>query len=246
MIKFNNMGILYIVATPIGNLEDISIRALKVLAEVKVIACEDTRHTGLLIKLLEERYGQTVGLATNPKKYISVRDWNEAQTVGKLMTELVEGDVALVSDAGTPLLSDPGYKIVRAAIESGFKIVPVPGPFAGATAACAAGLPTNKILFVGFLPKKWELLPGVTTIIYEAPGRVADTVEKIRSAYPEAQIVIAKELTKVHEEFIRKEEITQDTFNNFKGEATLAVYLPAVREGNQVAAGHGHGQGNLQ
>ena len=123
------MGILYVVATPIGNLEDITVRAVKILLTAKVIACEDTRKTGQLIKILFDRYKFLINLIDLiPKKYISVRDWNEAGSVETLIKELQKGDVALVSDAGTPLISDPGYKVVSIVRAAGFPVVPVPGP----------------------------------------------------------------------------------------------------------------------
>ncbi len=205
------MGILYVVATPIGNLEDISLRATKILLNTQVIACEDTRHTGNLIKLLGN---------TQPKKYISIRDFNEAQVIDKILLELESNDVALVSDAGTPLISDPGFKLVRAAK----KVVPIPGPCAAITALSASGLPTNKFLFLGFLPKKWEILPEITTIIYESPMRIEKTISEIKSRYPDAQIVLAHELTKIYEQILEirnwKLEFSK------RGEYTILVYRP--------------------
>ena len=180
------MQTLYVVATPIGNLEDISLRAKRILLETPVIACEDTRHTGNLLKLLGNE---------SPKRYISIRDFNENQVIEKILMELEYQDVALVSDAGTPLISDPGFKLVRAAK----KIVPIPGPCAAITALSASGLPTNKFLFLGFLPKKWEIGPEETTIIYESPMRILKTITEIRSRYSKSRIVLAHELTKIHE-----------------------------------------------
>ncbi len=132
------MGILYVVATPIGNLEDISLRATKILLNTSVIACEDTRHTGNLIKLLGN---------TQVKKYISIRDFNESKVIAKIILELQTNDVALVSDAGTPLISDPGFKLVRKCKELNINVVPIPGPNAAITALSASGLPTNKLCF---------------------------------------------------------------------------------------------------
>lgn len=178
-----------------------------------MIACEDTRHTGQLIKILNAQ-----GLILN-KKYVSVRDWNEAEVVDRILMELQNGDVALVSDAGTPLISDPGYKVVRAAREAGFTVSPIPGPSAVIAALSASGLPTNKFMFLGFLPKKWGIVPEVTTVIYESPVRVQKTVEVIKQRYPKAQIVIARELTKMHE------KIGNDA-DGTKGEVTIVTYLP--------------------
>src|SRR3989344_3015559 len=229
------MGVLYIVATPIGNLEDITIRAIKTLLSVSVIACEDTRHTGILINLLKERYGDIKGILpdsaaqgplislTDKKKFLSVRDWNEAKVVDLITGELVNRDVALVSDAGTPLISDPGFKVVRAAREAGFNVSPIPGPSAVTAALSVSGLPTNKFIFLGFLGKKWELLPGYTHVIYESPVRVSKTIDKIRLKYPRAEIVMAWELTKIHERITYNvSSITGD----LKGEVTVLVYLP--------------------
>ena len=246
------MGVLYIVATPIGNLEDITIRAIKTLLSVSVIACEDTRHTRILINLLKERYGDIKGILpdaaaqgplislTDKKKFLSVRDWNEAKVVDLITGELVNRDVALVSDAGTPLISDPGFKVVRAAREAGFNVSPIPGSSAVTAALSASGLPTNKFIFLGFLGKRWELLPGYTHVIYESPVRLGKTIEAIRSKWPSAEIVVAREMTKIHE------RITYDVSGikeNLKGEVTLLVYVRDV--GEKVAADHRDRSGDL-
>ena len=209
------------VATPIGNLEDITVRAIKILLTTEVIACEDTRRTGQLVKILSERFPQYLG--EGHKKFISVRDWNEGKMVSLLLGYLVHSDVALVSDAGTPLISDPGFKVVRAAREAGFNVSPIPGPSAVTAALSVSGLPTNKFIFLGFLGKKWELLPGYTHVIYESPVRVSKTIDKIRLKYPRAEIVMAWELTKIHERITYNvSSITGD----LKGEVTVLVYLP--------------------
>lgn len=200
------MGILYVVATPIGNLEDITIRAKRILLETSVIACEDTRRTGQLIKIL----------GGSGKKYISVRDWNEAKVVNSLLSYLVHSDVALVSDSGTPLISDPGYKVVRAARQAGFKVVPIPGPSALTAALSAAGLPTDKFMFLGFWKNKFEILPNITTIVYESPVRAERTLKEIKQRYPDAQIIVAREVTKVHE-YIGEDD------GVYKGEITILV-----------------------
>lgn len=244
------MGTLYVVATPIGNLEDITVRATKILLSTPIIVCEDTRHTGQLIKILEERYPDFVGntLSDPPlnlrggskgelfsRRYISVRDWNEAEMVPKVLVELQDNDVALVSDAGTPLISDPGFKVVRAAREAGFKIVPVPGANAAIVALSASGLPTNKFVFLGFLGKKWKLLPGYTHIIYESPNRTDGTCMTIRTKYHEVKMVVTQELTKIHESI---EEYREGM--KFKGEVTILAWLP-----EQVSAHHGNGDGDI-
>lgn len=213
------MGILYVVATPIGNLEDISLRAIRLLLSVPVIACEDTRHTGNLIKLLTDRYAGILNLKfeiSNSRKFISVRDWNEAQVVDQVLRELQTNDVALVSDSGTPLISDPGFKVVRAARAAGFVISPIPGPSAAIAALSVAGLPTDKFIFLGFLGKKWELYPGITNIIYESPQRIIKTLDQIHDKYPQAEVVVAAELTKIHE------RVGEDSILS-KGEFTILV-----------------------
>lgn len=212
------MQTLYVVATPIGNLEDLSPRAKRILLETPVIACEDTRHTGNLLKLLGNEM---------PKKYISIRDFNEQQVVQKIIIELQTSDVALVSDAGTPLISDPGFKLVRACQEAGIKVCPIPGPNAGITALSASGLPTNKFLFLGFLPKKWEIRPEETTIIYESPMRIQKTITEIRSRYPKSRIVLAHELTKIHERIWELGFENWDLQIPHKGEFVILVYLRA-------------------
>ncbi|KKU28692.1 MAG: Ribosomal RNA small subunit methyltransferase I [Candidatus Amesbacteria bacterium GW2011_GWA2_47_11b] len=206
------MGTLYVVATPIGNLEDITERAVKTLLTTKVIACEDTRRTGQLIKIL----------GGSDKKYLSVRDWNEAKTVSLLLSYLVHGDVALVSDAGTPLISDPGYKIVSVVRAAGFKVVPIPGPSALTAALCAAGLPTDKFTFLGFWNDKYEILPHVTTVIYESPARTDRTLKTLRERYSGIQITLARELTKIYE-YIGPDD------GVYRGEITIVVnYDPSL------------------
>ena len=228
------MGILYVVATPIGNLEDITIRAIKTILAASVVACEDTRRTGQLVKILSERYPE-YSVAGN-RRYLSVRDWNESKIVERILVELAAGDVALVSDAGTPLISDPGYKTVRAARDAGFTVVPIPGPSAIIAALSAAGLPTNKFIFLGFLGKKWELLPGYTHVIYESPNRTDKTCRTIRTKYPKAEMMIVQELTKIHEKITEYAEGM-----TFKGEVTLLVYLA-----EEIAADHGNRNRNGQ
>jgi 16S rRNA (cytidine1402-2'-O)-methyltransferase len=195
-------GILYLVASPIGNLEDITFRAVRILKECDLIACEDTRHT---LKLLNH-YG--IG-----KPLISYHDHNEATRSGELIARLQAGsNVALISDAGMPLVADPGYRLVTAAVAAGISVRPIPGPSALLTALAASGLPTDAFRFAGFLPAKSGQRSSVleahaddqaTLIFYEAPHRIlaalAD-VERILGARP---VVVARELTKAHEEFLR-------------------------------------------
>ena len=195
-------GTLYLVATPIGNLADITHRAIQVLRDVALIACEDTRHTRKLL--------QHYGIDT---KTISYHEHNEQQRALELIELLNEGsDVAVVSDAGTPAISDPGYRLVRAAIENGITVTPVPGPSALISALVAAGLPTDEFFFGGFLPARANArrarfgeLRGVpaTLIFYEAPHRIAASLRDAYEVLGEREAVVARELTKLHEEIRR-------------------------------------------
>jgi 16S rRNA (cytidine1402-2'-O)-methyltransferase len=196
------MGTLYVVATPIGNLKDITLRALEVLKDVKNIACEDTRVT----KKLLTHYG------IKEKNLIPYHEHIEEKAAKKLINTLKNGeDIALVSDAGTPCISDPGYRIVKLAREEGIKVVPIPGAFAGAVALSASGLPSDKFLFVGFLntkegkkTKELELYKkiGFTFIVYESPKRILKTLKLYEKIMPDSEVVVAKELTKINEMFI--------------------------------------------
>ncbi len=196
------MSALYLVATPIGNLEDITYRAVRILGEVDLIACEDTRQTR---KLLDH---YSIGKPT-----ISYHEHNEAERTADLIARLRDGAViALVSDAGMPLISDPGYRLVRAAIESGIPVHPVPGPSAAIAALSASGLPTDSFRFCGFPPAKsgqrlkaFELLAEdpTTLVFYEAPHRILETLEVVEQTMYARPVVVARELTKIHEEFLR-------------------------------------------
>ncbi len=217
-------------ATPIGNLEDTTLRSIRILFESKVIACEDTRHTGNLLKMLEDRYSGIFNFQFSifkPKKYISIRDFNEAQIIDKIIFELQTNDVALVSDAGTPLISDPGFKLVRRCKELNIQVIPIPGANAAITALSASGLPTNKFTFLGFLSKKWEIREEETTIIYESPMRIEKTIQLIKDRYPGAQIVLAHELTKIHEKIWNLGFEDWKLQIPHKGEFVILVYRPA-------------------
>ncbi|HVG38016.1 MAG TPA: 16S rRNA (cytidine(1402)-2'-O)-methyltransferase [Pyrinomonadaceae bacterium] len=195
-------GTLYLVATPIGNLEDITLRALRVLREADLVACEDTRHTqGLL---------NHFGLK---KRTVSYHEHNEEERGAELLTQLAAGArIALVSDAGTPAISDPGYRLVRACHERGVRVVPVPGPTALVSALIASGLPTDEFFFGGFLParplarrrrlQEVRRLPG-TLIFYETPHRLAAALADAREILGDREAVVARELTKMHEEIGR-------------------------------------------
>ena len=195
-------GTLYLVATPIGNLADITHRALQILKDVDLIACEDTRHT----KKLLNHYGITT-------KTISYHEHNEQERAAQLIELLKQGsDIAVVSDAGTPSISDPGFRLVRAAIENEMPVVPVPGPSALISALTAAGLPPDEFFFAGFLPPRsnarrtrfseLRAVPG-TLIFYEAPHRLAATLQDACEVLGEREAVVARELTKMHEEIKR-------------------------------------------
>src|SRR4029079_5789398 len=195
-------GTLYLIATPIGNLEDITHRAVRLLGEVDLIACEDTRHTQKLLN----HYGINT-------KTISYHEHNEQRRAVQLIDQLKQGsDIAVVSDAGTPAISDPGFRLVRSAIENEITVVPVPGPSALITALVAAGLPTDEFFFAGFLParasarqtrlRELASVPG-TLIFYEAPHRLAATLKDAYETLGEREPVVARELTKLHEEVRR-------------------------------------------
>jgi 16S rRNA (cytidine1402-2'-O)-methyltransferase len=218
-------GTLYIVATPIGNLEDLTFRALRVLNEVAAIACEDTRQT---VKLLT-KYGIH-------KKLISYYQPREGQRIPRILGLLEGGeDVALVSDAGTPGISDPGFRLIREALKLGFKIVPIPGPSALVAALSASGLPTHRFLFLGFPPPRRErakkLLQSLggeeATLIFYLPLRKLDEfLELAEDALGDREAVVAREMTKIHEEFLRGKisKLREDTKTTpRKGEATLLI-----------------------
>ena len=219
-------GTLYVVGTPIGNLEDITFRAVRVLREADLIACEDTRQTRKLL----DHYGIS-------KPVISYHEHNEAERVPELVARLLAGAaVALVSDAGTPLVSDPGYRLVTAAIESGIAVTPIPGPAAVVAALAASGMATDAFLFAGFLPAKTsqrrrtlEALQGVeaTLVFYETPHRIVDALTDIEGVLGTRRVVVARELTKIHEEFLRgpADEVREILCarESVKGEITLLI-----------------------
>ena len=231
-------GTLYLVATPIGNLADITHRALQILKDVVLIACEDTRHTR---KLLQH-------YAINTKT-VSYHEHNEQQRAAELIEQLKQGrDIAVVSDAGTPSISDPGYRLVRAAIENDIAVVPAPGPSALISALIAAGLPTDEFFFAGFLPARSNArrtrlgqlrsIPG-TLIFYEAPHRLAATLTDSLEILGEREAVVARELTKVHEE-IRRGRLSElaahyASRENARGEIVVLIDRNVI--GETVASG---------
>lgn len=222
------MGTLYLVSTPIGNLEDISARALRILGEVRLIAAEDTRVTRKLLSHFD--------LHT---RLVSYYEHNKLTKLDSILAELDAGDVALVSDAGTPALNDPGYELARAALDAGHRVSPVPGPASPIAALIASGLPTDSFLFLGYLPRggserrsaleKVASLP-YTLIFLETPHRLAAALHDLQTALGDRRIAAARELTKLHEEVWRG-TISQaiEYFQEPRGEFVL------VLEGNPHA-----------
>lgn len=221
-------GSLFIVPTPIGNLQDVTLRALEVLSQVNIIAAEDTRHSQ---KLLQHYDIQT--------RMISLHDHNEAQRAKQIIEKLKLGEsIALISDAGTPLISDPGYSLVNQCREADIKVIPLPGACAAITALCAAGLPTDRFIFEGFLPVKQQAKLNVleklsrqsgTCVFYESPRRIEDTLKAtIQALGEDRKVVIAKELTKAFETFYSGTAIQalawlQEDSNHQRGEFVFMV-----------------------
>ena len=218
---------LYIVPTPIGNLSDITLRAIEVLKSVDCIAAEDTRHSGILLQHLDAK-----------APMLALHDHNEQQRAGVLIQRIQQGQsIALISDAGTPLISDPGYHLVKACRDAGVKVVPLPGPCAAITALSAAGLPTDRFVFEGFLPAKEkgkeDRLQALadetrTMVFYESPRRVVDTLESMQKVFGDRLVVAARELTKTFETIHAlplSEMITwlQEDENRTRGEFVLMV-----------------------
>jgi 16S rRNA (cytidine1402-2'-O)-methyltransferase len=218
-------GTLYIVSTPIGNREDITLRALRILKEVDLIAAEDTRHTLLLLKHF--------GIQTPLTSYF---EGNELRKKEFILSKLKQGDqIALVSDAGTPGISDPGFRLIQTAIENQISIVPIPGPSAVIAALSVSGLPTDSFLFKGFLPhkskKRRDLLRQLeevkaTLIFYESPHRLTESLRDILDVLSDREMVLTRELTKIYEEVLRgkvNEIINQIGERKLKGEMTLVI-----------------------
>jgi len=229
-------GCLYLVATPIGNLEDITLRAIRVLKEADVVACEDTRHTQKLL----QHYAIH-------KEMISYHAHNELTRAPELVIQLEQGaQVALVSDAGTPVVSDPGHRLVVLCLRHHIPVVPIPGPSAFVAALAASGLPTDEFLFVGFLPsragarrKKLDALKAEprALVMYEAPHRLAETLSDAAEILGSRHAVVAREVTKIHEEFLRGTlgELRDAARERApRGEITLMIG-PAVEGEIQVA-----------
>lgn len=218
-------GALYIVPTPIGNLEDVTFRAVRVLKEVDLIAAEDTRHSQVLLNHYDIRTPVT-----------SYHEHNERSKARELVEQLRHGtSIALLTDAGTPMISDPGYRLVIEAIGAGVQIVPLPGPSAVTAALSAAGLPTDRFGFEGFLPAKKSARRSAlqalkddtrTLIFYEAPHRLKETLADMAEIFGNREVAIGREISKVHEEFLRgaiREILAKVEQQNVMGEITLVV-----------------------
>ena len=226
--------ILYIVATPIGNLEDITLRALRVLQEVGLIAAEDTRTTRKLLTAYE--------IHTPLKSY---NDHNRNVRIPQLMRHLEAADVALVSEAGTPVISDPGHALVRAALQQGYRVVPVPGPSVVTAALAVAGLPADSFTFVGFLPRRTGdrrkflsavAAEGRTLVAFETPHRLQDALADILAALGDREMTACREMTKVHEEVFRGTVSgAQRHFAQPRGEFTLVIAGRSQEKGEPVS-----------
>lgn len=235
------MGTLYLVPTPIGNLADITLRSLRVLFDVDIIACEDTRRTGLLLEKLLTKFSPNPQDKRKPQ-LLSYYDQVELQRIPEIISLLKSGmNIALVSDAGTPAISDPGFKLVRECIKEDLKVESLPGASSVLTALTVSGLPTDKFLFVGYPPHK----PGhrisffeniqtslksinSTIILFEAPHKLLTTLSDVKSIFGDIEIVVCRELTKMYEE-VRREKIS-DSLTHFKktppkGEFVILFHL---------------------
>lgn len=226
---------IYLVATPIGNLEDISFRQKRILLECDLVACEDTRRTGSLLSRLGIK-----------KPLLSYHEHNEAARARELAARAAAGErIAVVSDAGTPGISDPAYRVVREAVGKSARVVPVPGPSAVMAALVASGLPTDRFVFEGFLPQKGErrlrrleelLAEERTVILFESPLRVSRLVREISARAPDRALVLARELTKLHEEIVRaaaKDLVLRLEKKKTKGECVLLI-APKRRDKKQT------------
>jgi 16S rRNA (cytidine1402-2'-O)-methyltransferase len=226
-------GTLFVVSTPIGNLEDITFRAVRVLSEVDVIACEDTRHTR---KLLNH-----YGIKT---RTVSYHEHNESERTAELVNDLQSGsNVAIVSDAGTPGISDPGFRLVQQVTTSGLRVLTIPGPTALIAALVTSGLPADEFFFSGFLPSRrsarrarLEQLSGInaTLVFYEAPHRIGEALKDMFETLGERQVVVARELTKVHEEVVRGR--LSEVSLQFSSEKKARGELVVIVDRNVIAA----------
>jgi 16S rRNA (cytidine1402-2'-O)-methyltransferase len=216
------MGTVFVVATPIGNLEDVTLRALRILREVRVIAAEDTRTTAVLLK----RHGIR-------NRVLALTEHNTDRALPGLLPELEHGDVALVSDAGTPLVNDPGEALIRAALAAGHQVSPVPGPSAVLAALVASGIPAREFVFLGFLPRgrgpRREVIQAMladqrASVCFDSPHRIRATLADLAEVLGDRRIAVCRELTKLHEEIYRgSASAALDRFQQPRGEFTLVV-----------------------
>jgi 16S rRNA (cytidine1402-2'-O)-methyltransferase len=227
------MGNLYIVATPIGNLQDITFRAIDTLSKVDIAICEDTRKTGVLFKTIRERFNVDI----SKPKLLPYFEHNELQKIPYVITLLKQGlNIALVSEAGTPTISDPGFKLVRECLNQGIRVESIPGAFAGTSALVSSGLPTDKFTYLGFLPKKKgnrdKMLNNVlssskflksTYILFCAPHSLEKTLEELKEKFGDISVVLAKELTKIFES-VRKDHVSNFLFE-FKAKKPKGEYV---------------------
>jgi len=233
-------GTLYIVSTPIGNLEDITHRALRILREVNMVACEDTRHTRKLLNHF------AIDAAT-----ISYHEHNERERADELCAMLATGkNIALVSDAGTPIISDPGFRVVNLAIEKRFAVVPIPGATAFVAALSASGLPSDQFFFAGFLPARrsarrtkleaWRSI-DTTLIFYEAPHRISATLRDAAEILGHRQAVVARELTKLHEQFARGrlDELAEGFSDGNQARGEIVLLIAGAQLANDLDQGLG-------
>ncbi|OGE82440.1 MAG: 16S rRNA (cytidine(1402)-2'-O)-methyltransferase [Candidatus Doudnabacteria bacterium RIFCSPLOWO2_01_FULL_44_21] len=215
---------LYVVATPIGNLQDITFRALEVLKTSDFVIAENPKNSGLLLKHFQI-----------DKPFKQFAEHNEQKALPPLILQLKSQNGALITDAGTPGISDPGFRLVRACVEAGIKVVPIPGANAAISALSVSGLPTDRFLFIGFAPRtENKLIKTVllgkdtesTVIFYESPFRIVKSLEFIQKHFPDCHVVVAREITKVYEEFLRgapSEILPKLTKENTKGEFTVLI-----------------------
>ena len=216
---------LYILATPLGNLGDISERAKETLKSVDLIIAENPSYSKRLLDHLD----------ITDKKVVQFAEHNEEASLPKIIAQLHTETAVLISDAGTPGISDPGFRLVREAVREGIEVSPIPGPNAAITALCASGLPTDKFIFLGFVPKTEIKLTReleaskqieATTVFYESPHRIIKTIEYIHNSWPDANVVIARELTKIHEEFIRGK--ASEVLSNLKSRPSIKGEIVVV------------------
>ncbi|NTW56193.1 MAG: 16S rRNA (cytidine(1402)-2'-O)-methyltransferase [Chlorobiaceae bacterium] len=238
-IEPEHTGTLYVVATPLGNLEDITLRAIRILRESGAIACEDTRRASILLRHLD----------IQGKKLVSYHNFNEPKAVRQIVSMLEEGtDVSLITDAGTPVISDPGYTILQAVHERNLKVIPVPGPSALTSALSACPLPVSSFFFAGFLPHKkgrksrMDFLCSLhsTIVLYESPFRVMQLLDELEERQPDAGVFIAREMTKIHEEYVAGTiaEIREHLAGGkTRGEFVVVIH-PAGKKSNQPEQKH--------